>query len=171
MWVDETGSHLGFTPTYARSPRGERARGSAPRNRGKNRTLLTALTLDGMGPGLLLDGAVDRAAFEAYVGHLLAPTLRPGQIVVVDNLTAHHSDRAKAAIEARGAELWYLPSYSPDLTPIEEAFAKFKASLRRAAARTTEALAAAIWAGLRAITPLDATGWFHHCGYSVRGHL
>ena len=105
------------------------------------------------------------------MGHLLAPTLRPGQIVVVDNLTAHHSDRAKAAIEARGAELWYLPSYSPDLTPIEEAFAKFKASLRRAAARTTEALAAAIWAGLRTITPRDATGWFQHCGYSVRGQL
>lgn len=165
VWVDETGSHLGFTPTYSRAPRGQRARGCAPRNRGRNRTLITALTLDGMGPGLLLEGALDGAAFEAYIRHVLAPTLRPGQIVVVDNLKAHHRERAQAAIEARGAELWFLPAYSPDLTPIEEAFAKLKHLLRRAAARTHEALAAAIWAALAAITPEDATGWFTHCGY------
>jgi transposase len=165
VWVDETGSHLGFTPTYSRAPRGQRARGCAPRNRGKNRTLITALTLDGMGPGLLLEGALDGAAFEAYITHLLAPTLRPGQIVVVDNLKAHHRERAQAAIEARGAELWFLPSYSPDLTPIEEAFAKLKHLLRQAGARTHEALATAIWAALAAITPEDAAGWFSHCGY------
>ena len=164
VWVDETGSHLGFTPTYSRAPRGQRARGCAPRNRGRNRTLITALTLDGIGPGLLLEGALDGAAFDAYVTHLLAPTLRPGQIVVVDNLQAHHRDRAQAAIEARGAEVWFLPSYSPDLTPIEAAFAKLKPLLRRAAARTHEALAAAIWAALAAITPEDAAGWFTHCG-------
>jgi transposase len=171
VWVVETGSHLGVTPTYSRAPRGERARGSAPRNRGANRTLLTALSLDGMGPGLLLDRAVDHRAFEAYVAHQLAPTLRPGQIVVVDNLTAHRSERARAAIEARGASLWYLPAYSPDLTPIEEAFSKLKALLRRAQARTTEALSAAIWAALQAITPRDARGWFRHCRYSVKGQL
>ena len=165
VWVDETGSHLGFTPSYSRAPRGQRARARAPRNRGKNRTLITALTLDGMGPGLLLEGALDGAAFEAYITHRLAPTLRPGQIVVVDNLKAHHRERARAAIEARGAELWFLPSYSPDLTPIEEAFAKLTHLLRRAAARTHEALAAAIWAALAAITPADAAGWFSHCGY------
>lgn len=165
VWVDETGSHLGFTPTYGRAPRGERARGSAPRNRGKNRTLITALTLAGPGPGLILEGALDRAAFDAYVTHVLAPTLRPGQIVVVDNLRAHHSDRAHAAIEARGAQLRFLPSYSPDLNPIEEAFAKLKALLRQAAARTHEALAAAIWAALAALTAQDAAGWFTHCGY------
>jgi transposase len=165
VWVDETGSHLGFTPTYSRAPRGERARGSAPRNRGKNRTLITALTLAGAGPGLLLEGALDRAAFDAYVTHLLAPALRPGQIVVVDNLQAHHSERAQAAIEARGASLWFLPSYSPDLSPIEEAFAKLKTLLRRAAARTHETLVAAIWAALAALTARDAAGWFTHCGY------
>ena len=168
MWVDETGSHLGLTPTYGRAPRGERARGSAPRNRGKDRTLITALTLAGPGPGLLLEGALDRAAFDAYVTHLLAPTLRPGQVVVVDNLRAHHSERARAAIEARGASLRFLPAYSPDLTPIEEAFAELKHLLRRAAARTHEALVAAIWAALAAIVPQDAAGWFTHCGYPPR---
>jgi transposase len=168
VWVDETGSHLGMTPTYSRAPRGERARASAPRNRGLNRTLITSLTLDGMGPGLLLEGAVTTAAFEAYVEHILAPTLRPGQIVVVDNLRQHHSERTRRVIEARGARLWFLPSYSPDLTPIEEAFAKVKTLLRRAAARTHEALAAALWAALDAITPQDASGWFTHCGYPPR---
>ena len=164
VWVDETGSHLGFTPTYSRAPRGQRARGCAPRNRGRNRTLITALTLDGIGPGLLLEGALDGAAFDAYVTHLLAPTLRPGQIVVVDNLQAHHRDRAQAAIEARGAEVWFLPSYSPDLTPIEAAFAKLKPLLRRAAARPPHARAAALWAARGAITPEDSAGWFTHCG-------
>ena len=168
VWIDEAGSHLGFTPRSSRAPRGQRAHGTAPRNRGKNRTLITALTLAGTGPGLLLEGALNGAAFDAYITHLLAPTLQPGQIVVVDNLRAHHRERAQAAIEARGAELWFLPSYSPDLNPIEEAFSKLKHLLRRAAARTHEALAAAIWAALAAITPHDAAGWFTHCGYPPR---
>ncbi len=124
-----------------------------------------------MGPGLLLEGALDGAAFEAYISHVLAPTLRPGQIVVVDNLKAHHRERAQAALAARGAELWFLPSYSPDLTPIEEAFAKLKHLLRRAAARTHEALVEAIWAALRAISPADADGYFTHCGYPPLAQL
>ena len=168
VWVDETGSHVGMTPTYSRAPRGERARGSAPRHRGAHRTLITALTLDGMGPGLLLEGAVTTAAFDVYVEQILAPTLRPGQIVALDNLRQHQRARTRRAIEARGASLWFLPSYSPDLTPIEEAFSKVKTLLRRAAARTHEALAAACWAALAAITPQDAAGWFTHCGYRPR---
>jgi transposase len=168
VWVDETGSHLGLTRTHARSPRGERAHGSAPRNRGQNRTTIAALTLDGLGPGLLLEGGVTTRAFEAYVERLLAPTLRPGQIVVLDNLRQHRSARVRQAIEARGAALWFLPAYSPDLSPIEEAFAKVKALLRQAAARTHAALAAAIWAALAAITPADARGYFTHCGYPIR---
>jgi len=172
VFVDETGSHLGLTRTCARAPRGERARGSAPRNRGKNRTTLGSVTLDGMGPGLLVEGGISTAGFEAYVEHLLAPTLRPGQIVVMDNLKQHRSDRTRALIEARGAELWFLPAYSPDLNPIEEAFSKVKTLLRTAAARAHEALAAAIWAALKAITPADARGYFTHCGYrsSARQH-
>jgi transposase len=165
VFVDETGSHLGLVRTYARAPRGERAVGRAPRNRGRTRTTLNSVTLDGMGPGLLVEGGVSTAGFEAYVEHLLAPTLKPGQIVVMDNLQQHQGVRTRELIEARGAELWFLPGYSPDLNPIEEAFSKLKALLRQAAARTHEALAAAIWAGLKAITPADARGYFTHCGY------
>ena len=150
---------------YARAPRGERAVGSAPRNRGRGRTTITALTLGGLGPGLLVEGDISTAGFEAYVAHLLAPTLEPGQIVVLDNLRQHRGHRARELVEARGAELWFLPGYSPDLNPIEQAFAKVKALPRTAAARTHEALAAAIWAALKAISPADARGYFTHCGY------
>jgi transposase len=112
-----------------------------------------------------MEGGISTAGFEAYVEQLLAPTLRPGQIVVMDNLQQHRGARTRELIEARGAELWFLPGYSPDLNPIEEAFSKLKALLRTAAARTHEALAAAIWAALRAITPAEARGYFTHCGY------
>lgn len=169
MFVDETGSHLGLVRLYARAPRGERAVGRAPRNRGRGRTTITALTAGGMGPGLLVEGGISTAGFEAYVEHLLAPTLRPGQIVVMDNLRQHQGPRTRAAIAARGAELWFLPAYSPDLNPIEEAFSKVKALLRTAAARTHEALLAAMWAALKAITPADARGYFTHCGYPAQG--
>jgi transposase len=118
-----------------------------------------------MGPGLVVEGGISTAGFEAYVQHLLAPTLRPGDIVVVDNLQQHRGDRTRELIEARGAELWLLPAYSPDLNPIEEAFSKVKALLRTAAARTHEDLLAAIWAALKAITPSDARGYFTHAGY------
>jgi transposase len=165
VFVDEIGSHLGLTRLYARAPRGERAVGSAPRNRGRTRTAISSVALDGMGPGLLVEGGVSTAGFEAYVEHILAPTLEPGQIVVMDNLQQHQGARTRELIEARGAELWFLPGYSPDLNPIEEAFSKLKALLRQAAARTHEALAAAIWAGLKAITSSDARGYFTHCGY------
>jgi transposase len=165
VFVDETGSHLGLTRLHARAPRGERAVGRAPRNRGRGRTTITSLTLAGIGPGLLVEGGVSTAGFEAYVGHVLAPTLRPGQIVGMDNLRQHRGERTRALIEARGAELWFLPSYSPDRNPIEEAFSKVKALLRAAAARTHEALLATMGAALKAITPADAHGYFTHGGY------
>ncbi len=157
VWVDETGSHLGMARTHSRAPRGQRAVSTVPHKRGANRTLITALTLEGIGPGLLLDEAIDRTTFDGYIVHLLAPTLTPGQIVVVDNLKVHYSDRARAAIEARGASLWYLPPYSPDCNPIEEAFSKVKTFLRSAEPRTPEDHSTAIWAALRTITPRDAT--------------
>jgi transposase len=171
VWVDEFGSHLGLTRTHARAPRGERARGSAPRNRGQNRTTLTSLRLDGLGPGLLVEGGITTRGFEVYVEHVLAPTLRPGQIVGMDNLRQHRSPRVRALIEARGATLWLLPSYSPDYNPIEEAFSKVKSLLRTAAARTHEALVSAIWATLAAITSADAHGYFTHCGYPAQAQL
>jgi transposase len=165
IWLDETGSNLGYTPTHAYAPRGQRAYAAAPRNQGENKTILASLSLAGVGPTLRFDGPMTTDRFDGYVIHRLAPTLRPGQIVVADNLSAHHSERARAAIEASGALFWHLPPYSPDLNPIEEAFSKLKAALRRAKARTDEALRSATWAALASITLTDIAGWFSHCGY------
>ena len=165
VWLDETGSHLGYTPRYAWAPRGRRAYGVAPRNQGENKTVIAALTLAGVGPALRFDGAMTTARFDGYVRHVLAPTLRPGQVVVADNLRAHLSQRARAAIEARGAQLRRLPTYSPDLNPLEGAFSKVKQQLRRAEPRTDDALRAATWAAFAAITPGDIAGWLTHCGY------
>jgi len=165
VFVDETGSHLSYTSIYAWAPRGQRAYAAAPVNRGENKTVVAALTLDGIGPRLRFDGAMTTARFEGYVRHVLAPTLRPGQVVVADNLKAHHSPAVRAAIEARGARFLPLPAYSPDFNPIEEAFSKLKQALRRAQARTDDDLRAAAWAAFATITPTDAAGWFTHCGY------
>ena len=167
MIVDESGTNLNLTPRYARAPCGQRAYGQVPRNTPPNTTLSAALTMSGMGPAMVMSGATDTAAFEVYVTHFLAPSLRPGQIVVMDNLSAHKSRRVQEVIAARGCELWYLPSYSPDLSPIEEAFSKLKALLRRAQARTYEALETAIAMALDQITAADARGYFGHCGYQL----
>ena len=157
--------HINLTPRYARAPKGERAYGSAPRNTKKNTTLIASMTTAGMGAAMLLEGATDSAAFETYIEQMLAPTLPAGKIVVLDNLSAHKRPRVQTLIEARGCELWFLPAYSPDLSPIEEAFSKLKTVLRRAAARTREALHAAIGDALDQITALNAHGYFTHCGY------
>jgi transposase len=117
---------------------------------------------------LRFDGAMTSDRFVGYVCHVLAPTLRRGQIVVADNLRAHHDQRARAAIEARGAQLWHLPAYSPDFNPIELACAKLKQALRRRAPRTDDDLRAATWAALSTITPLDSSAWLTHCGYLPR---
>ena len=168
VFLDETGSHLGYTPTHAWAPVGQRAYATAPANRGENKTVIAALSLDGVGSLMRFDGAMTAVRFEGYVRHILAPTLRTGQVVVADNLTAHHSERARAAIEAKGARFLPLPAYSPDFNPIEEAFSKVKAFLRRAQARTDDTLRAATWAAFATITTADATGWFTHCGYPPR---
>lgn len=163
--VDETGSNIGLTPLYAWAPRGQRALGSVPLNYGKNTTLLASLSLSGMGAAMILEGATDALAFETYIEQVLAPSLQPGQIVVMDNLSAHTGPRVRQAIQARGCQLLFLPSYSPDLSPIEEAFSKLKAFLRRIGARTHQDLYEALSQALDAITPLDALGWYSHCGY------
>jgi transposase len=169
VFLDETGSHLGYTPTHAWAPRGQRAQAAAPRNPGENKTVIAALTLDGVGARMRFDGGMTSARFEGYVRHVLAPTLRPGQVVVADNLRAHHTPGARAAIEARGARFLPLPPYSPDYNPIEHAFSKVKQALRRAEARTDDALRAATWHAFATITPADAAGWFTHCGYPPQG--
>jgi len=172
VWVDECGTHTSMTRLRARAPRGERAIGSVPRNRGKNTTLIAAMTLQGaMGASMAVEGSTKAFVFEAsYVERFLAPSLRPGQVVVVmDNLGAHKTGRVRELIEGRGCELWFLPAYSPDLNPIEEAFSKVKGRLRKAAARTREALVEAMGEALSSVTPRDAEGWFAHCGYGSTG--
>lgn len=168
VFVDETGTHTALTRRRARAPRGERAVGRAPRNHGPNVTLLAALTPAGIGPSVVFEGATDRRTFAAFVEGLLVPSLRPGQVVLWDNLGAHRGDRARALVEAAGCDLLFLPPYSPDYNPIEPAFAKLKEHLRRVEARTAEALVPAIGAGLAAITPADARGFFAHCGFPLR---
>jgi hypothetical protein len=121
VFVDEMGTHTSLAPVYAYAPIGERAFFEIPRNRGKNTTLLTSLHREGMGPSMAVEGATTSRVFETYVKRLLAPALRPGQVVVMDNLGAHRPKRVRELIEARGCELLYLPAYSPDLNPIEEA--------------------------------------------------
>lgn len=167
VFVDEMGTNTSLSPLYAWAPRGQRASCSVPRNRGPNTTLLSSMTLEGMGTSLAVEGATNREVFETYVQRVLAPTLRPGQVVVMDNLTAHKGDRVKELIEERGCQLLYLPPYSPDFNPIEEAFSKIKAVVRKAEARTREALVEAIGKGISMVTAEDARGFFDHCGYTT----
>ncbi len=168
-WWTNAAEHSTLTPRYARAPNGERAYGGVPRNTAKNTTLIASMTAAGMGPAMLIQGATDTAAFEAYVEHMLIPNLAPGNVVVIDNLhpggTRHKCIRVRELIAARGCELWFLPAYWPDLSPIEEAFAKLKTLLRRAEARTQATLYGAIAQALGLITALDAQGFFTHCGY------
>jgi transposase len=171
VFVDESSTNRAMTPRRARAPRGVRAVGAAPRNHGPNVTLLAALTPDGIGAAMVVEGAVDGAALVAYLRGVLAPTLRPGQVVVWDNLAVHKDARARAIVEAAGCRLLFLPAYSPDFNPIEFAFAKLKQALRRSAARTYDALVAAIGAALGAITAADARAFFADCGFPLTDHL
>jgi transposase len=171
LFVDETGSNTSMTQRYSRSPRGTRAHGVVPRNHGKNVTLVAGLSHTGMVAPMTIDGAMDTPAFEAYVAHILAPTLTPGTLVILDNLAVHHKAAIRTTIEAQGCRLLFLPPYSPDLTPIELAFSKIKTALRRTGARTREALNEALAAAIDTITAQDARGYFHHCGYHSPAQL
>lgn len=165
MWVDETGTNTAMARRYGRAPRGQRVDGPVPQGHWKVLTLTSAIRLDGVGGCLAFDGATDAVAFETYVEQVLAPTLGPGDIVVMDNLAAHKGPEVERLIQAAGAGLRYLPAYSPDLNPIEKMFSKVKERLRSVAARTVDALIGAIGDALRAVTPGDISGWFDHCGY------
>ncbi len=165
VFVDECGTHTSMTRRKARAARGRRAHGAVPRNRGPVTTLLAGVSLAGMSPAMTVEGGTDTAVFAAYLEHFLLPALTPGQVVVVDNVGAHKPDRIRELVNAAGCELVFLPAYSPDLSPIEEAFSKLKALVRAAAARSRTALDAAIAAALDAITAADAAGWFAHAGY------
>ncbi len=165
VFVDEMGTHTSLTPLYGYSPRGERVYLEVPRNRGENTTLIANMSTGGMGECLAVEGAITKVLFEAYVERVLTPSLRIGQVVVMDNLSAHKGEKVRKLIEARGCELLYLPPYSPDYNPIEEAFSKIKGLLRKVATRTREALIEALGAAISAVSSTDALSFFEHCGY------
>jgi transposase len=167
-FIDESGVNLAMTRRYGRAPRGERVVGAVPQHYGANVTMIAALSLRGVEAVMTIDGATDAEVFRAYVEHVLCPTLVPGDIVVMDNWRAHKVAGIREHIEAHGAQLIYLPPYSPDLSPIEPCWSKLKTLLRAVQARTREALDAAIEQVLAAVTPSDARGWFRHCGYALR---
>lgn len=163
--MDESGTHTRLTPLYACAPRGQRAYGYAPRNHTQNTTLVAALTLGGIQDSMAVEGAMDAAAFVAWLEQGLGPTLLPGQIVVMDNLNVHKGERVQEIIAGYGCELRFLPAYSPDLNPIEGMFSKVKQALRRAGKRTQAGLVQGIGEALDMVTTRDAAGWFAHCGY------
>ena len=150
---------------YGRAPRGQRCRAPVPHGHWKTTTFVAGLTLDGVVAPMTIDGAMNGAAFLAYTEQVLAPTLMPGDIVILDNLPAHKPSAIREAIEAKGASVLFLPPYSPDFNPIERAFSKIKALLRKTAARTVQALWDAIRDAIDAVTPQDAQGFFTACGY------
>jgi transposase len=167
VFVDEMGTSTSLSPLYGWAKKGERAYCSVPRNRGPNTTLLSSMSMEGMGPSLAVEGSTNREVFEIYVERVLSPTLRIGQVVVMDNLSAHKGERVRELIEQQRCELLYLPSYSPDFNPIEEAFSKIKGLMRKAQARTREAMLEAMGKAISVVTAQDARGFFEHCGYRV----
>lgn len=167
IFLDETSTPTNLTPRYARAPRGHRVIGRVPHRRWEAVTLLATLTPEGFGPGFQFAGAVDRLVFEAFVERILVPTLRPGQTVILDNLSVHKSARARALIEAAGCRLRFLPTYSPDFNPIEHAFSHLKTRLRRAEARSLAAILAATQDAYPALTPEHARSFYRNAGYKL----
>ena len=171
VFVDESGANRALCPRYGWAPRGERAHGEAPRNRGRNTSILAAMSPAGLLATMTVEGSTNTEVFLTYLDQVLCPTLRPGQVVVLDNLSVHKNEAVRQKIEAVGCRLVFLPAYSPDFNPIEHAFAKLKHALRKAKARTQEALESAITAALASISAQDARGWFKHCEFPVIDHL
>jgi len=166
-FLDESGSNLALTRFYGRAAPGVRVAEGVPQNYGENVTMLAAIGLGGVSAPMTVNGAVDGEVFLIYVREVLAPTLSAGDIVVMDNLGAHRVAGVREAIEAAGARLEYLPPYSPDFNPVEKCWSKVKTYLRRAKARTREALEAALTEALLTISEADARAWFTHCRYPV----
>ena len=167
LFIDETWASTNMARKHGRAPRGQRLHMSVPHGHWKTTTFVGALRLTGMTAPMVLDGPINGRAFQAYVDQVLVPELKPGDIVVMDNLGSHKGAAVRAAIEARGAKLLYLPPYSPDFNPIENAFAKLKALLRKAAERTVEGLWTKIGEFLLAFTPTECTNYFAAAGYDA----
>lgn len=166
VFLDESGAKTDLTRLYGRALGGARVVDSAPHGHWCTTTMLSSIRLDGSMAAMVVEGPTDGDVFGVYVAQVLVASLRPGDIVVMDNLAPHKMPRVVAAIEAAGAEVWFLPPYSPDLNPIEKMWAKVRAFLRRVKARTKETLWKAIAAALRVVTAEDARGWFRCCGYA-----
>jgi transposase len=167
VFLDETSTQTAMTRSHGRAPRGERVVGAVPRNHGPNVSCLAALTPAGICAPLVIEGAIDRRVFLPWLRERLLPALVPGTTIVLDNLSVHRSPAVRAAVEAAGCRLRYLPPYSPDFNPIEQAFAKLKAYLRGVAARAYDPLVDAIGDGLLRITLADAAGFYRDCGYHL----
>jgi len=167
VFLDETGTRTSLTRLYGRGPKGQRVVGNVPLGPWKTTTFLSALRQDGFTAPLVIDGPLDGALFRAYVEQHLAPTLRPGDRVILDNLRAHKVAGFQAAVEARGARLMYLPPYSPDFNPIELAFAKLKARLRHAEERTLDGLWSRIGEVLGHFSATECRHYFRHGGYAA----
>lgn len=166
-FIDESGSNLGLTRLFGRAAPGERVIEGTPGYSGKHYTLVAALGLGTVTATWLLEGAMTQEAFEIYVGAVLAPTLQAGDVVLIDNLNVHKSERTARLIAARGARLQFLPPYSSDLNPMELCWAKVKTVLRKLKARTFDELVAALGVAFESITPKDMQAWFAHCGYLI----
>lgn len=167
LFIDETWATTHMTRLRGRAPSHQRVVGIVPHGHWKTTTLVAAMGLTGVQCSMVLDGAINRAGFEAFVHQVLLPTLRPGQIVVMDNLSSHKGPRVAELIRGVGAQLLYLPPYSPDLSPIEPAFSKIKHLLRSAAHRTIDTLWDSMQSILDRIRAADAAGYFRHCGYAI----
>jgi transposase len=167
MFIDETWASTKMARTHGRAPRGERLRSPIPHGHWKTTTFVAGLRNSGMVAPMVLDGPINGMAFQAYVDQVLVPELEPGDIVVMDNLGSHKGAGVRTAIEAAGASLLYLPPYSPEFNPIENAFAKLKAMLRKAAERTVEGLWNAIGRIIEAFTPAECTNYFAAAGYDA----
>jgi transposase len=165
VFLDETGVNTAMGRLYGRAPRGERLVGKAPQAHWQMTTLVAGIGADGVVAPFALTGAMDGLTFESYVEQVLAPCLRPGDIVVLDRLQAHRGRAVARAVRRAGAGVWYLPPYSPDYNPIEKIGSKVKAALRKAAARTQEALWEALRQAVAAVTAQDCQHCFAHCGY------
>ena len=165
VFLDESGAKTDMTRLYARSFDGERIADSTPQSHWHTTTMISSLRLDGSSESMAIEGATDGDVFQVYVDKVLSPNLKPGDIVVMDNLSPHRMQGVRKSIEAKGAQLWFLPPYSPDMNPIEKMWSKIKAFLRKMKARTEEALFGAIGDALRTVAAADALGWFALCGY------
>ena len=167
VFIDEMGSHLGLTRLYGRAAPGQRVYDEVPGDRGGNVSTIGALGLEGMRTGLSVPGSIDSDTMLFFVEELLVPTLKRGDIIVMDNNPTHKLDEIEDAIEAAGAGVLFLPAYSPDLNPIENCWSKVKSLLRSLKPRTLDDLLAALATAFSSITTLDILGWFRHCGYRV----